>query len=566
MKIYKQLILSLLTLFLALACNKGIDPISSVAPGADALAPVVTITYPAEGTEVSDMDSSINIKFDVTDDIEIKSILLKIDGVEASNFSSFKDYRHAILEYHHTNLTMGKHVISITATDMEGKNSTVIANFQKKAYIPVFSGEIFYMNFDGVYVDRISYKKPTIVGNPGYAGTGVKGSNAYKGANDSYLSIPLTGLTSGDFTAAFWYKVNPSPDRSGILNVSPSGEDRTKGFRLFREGGAIKQRIKLNVGNGSGEVWNDGQEINATGADWVHVAMVISGSGQKCSIYINGQESSVPFTGAIDWTGCSSLSIGSGAPNFTYWNHKSDLSFYDELRLFNKALTQSEIQAIIEHDKPYAPKYSGEVFYMPFDGNFKELISKTDATQVGTPVFNAGKIGKAYAGAVDSYLTFPTTAMVGSSYSAVFWYKVNASPDRSGILSASLAGEDRTKGFRLFREGSASAQRIKLNVGTGAGETWNDGQEIAAPAAGWVHIAFTVSPTHCIVYIDGVVAADAANTGVDWTGCSVLSIGSGAPNFIYWGHSYDLSLYDELRIFNKELSQAEIQAIIAAEN
>jgi hypothetical protein len=35
--------------------------------------------------------------------------------------------------------------------------------------------------------------------------------------------------------------------------------------------------------------------------------------------------------------------------------------------------------------------------------------------------------------------------------------------------------EDRTKGFRLFREGSATSQRIKLNVGTGAGESWNDG-------------------------------------------------------------------------------------------
>jgi hypothetical protein len=43
----------------------------------DASAPVVTVTYPAEGTEikVAEILTSVNIKFEVTDDIEIKSIV-----------------------------------------------------------------------------------------------------------------------------------------------------------------------------------------------------------------------------------------------------------------------------------------------------------------------------------------------------------------------------------------------------------------------------------------------------------------------------------------------------------
>ena len=36
----------------------------------------------------------------------------------------------------------------------------------------------------------------------------------------------------------------------------------------------------------------------------------------------------------------------SGAPTFAYWNHLSDLSLMDELRIFNTALTQAEVQAI----------------------------------------------------------------------------------------------------------------------------------------------------------------------------------------------------------------------------
>jgi len=52
----------------------------------------------------------------------------------------------------------------------------------------------------------------------------------------------------------------------------------------------------------------------------------------------------------IDWTGADILSIMSGAPRFTGWNHLSDESYMDELRLFNKALTQEEVQTIMSDE------------------------------------------------------------------------------------------------------------------------------------------------------------------------------------------------------------------------
>jgi len=50
----------------------------------------------------------------------------------------------------------------------------------------------------------------------------------------------------------------------------------------------------------------------------------------------------------ISWANCDILTIGSGAPNFTEWGHLSDLSLIDELRIFDKALTQEEIQQMVE--------------------------------------------------------------------------------------------------------------------------------------------------------------------------------------------------------------------------
>lgn len=576
MKIYKTILAYLFIIVFAAACNEGIDPISQVDPGADATAPIVTIKFPVEGTkiQVPEILATINIQFEATDDIELKTVSVLMDNVEIMNFSGFKDYRRALIDSSYNKVSTGAHTLTIRATDLEGKVTNKSVTFEKMPpYTPIYPGEIFYMPFDGDYVEKISLKTATKVGNPGFAGESLKGLNAYAGATDSYLTFPLAGLKNTEFTAAFWYKANASPDRAGLISISPAGEDRTKGLRFFREGSATSQRFKLNVGTGTGETWNDGGLVNVAANAWVHLAFTVSQT--TCVVYVNGAAvASVPSS-TIDWTGCDNISIASGAPNFAYWDHKSDRSFFDELRIFNKELTSTEIQNIIQSDSPYVAKYNGEVFYMPFDGNNKEKITNKDATIVGSPGFADGKVGKAYAGATDSYLTFPTTGLKSASFSAVFWTKINATPDRGGLLVMGppdlvnpLLQNNRTAGFRFFREGSATAQIFKLNVGNGTADTWFDGGAAATvnPAtADWVHMAFTISGTECVVYINGQVAKQGAYAGVDWTGCDILSIMSGAPRFTEWNHLSDLSLMDELRIFNKSLTLAEIQTIFNAE-
>ena len=440
------------------------------------------------------------------------------------------------------------------------------------------------MPFDGDYMEKISFKLATVVGTPRYAGVGLKGVNAYAGATDSYLTFPTTGLQNNEFGASFWLKINAVPDRAGILVMGPTDpaaptaqNNRKSGFRFFRENAGGKQRFKLNVGNGTADVWFDGgaaADVDPATGEWAHFAFSISST--ECIVYINGKVASKgAFTG-VKWDGCDVLSIMSGAPRFSGWSHLSDLSYMDELRLFNKTLTADEVQAMIQYDSPYKAKYSGEVLYMPFEGNAKELNTNTEAVKVGSPDFVAGKRGKALAGAPNSYLTFPAGDLTKTKeVSAVFWLNVNPSPDRAGILT--LGPEDktnagypavqnkRTNGFRFFREGNAASQQFKVNVGLGTGESWNDGGKID-PAVGWTHFAFTVSATKSIIYINGELARESAfTTGIDWTGCDLLSIMSGAPRFTEWNHFSDLSLMDELRIFNKSLTQAEIKTIFNAE-
>ena len=351
--------------FFVFGCNFSyIDEIVAVDPGPDMEAPEIILNYPVEGTliRVTEQVTSITIRSEVKDDIELQSVIFSLNGNEIGSFSEFRDYRRAILEFDYNNITNGQHVLTVTAKDLSGKTTTKSVNFEKVApYEPIYDGEIFYLPFDGDNMELVSIRNATRVGNPGFAGTSVVGSNAFAGAADSYLTFPTEGLLHQEFSAVFWYKINNAPDRAGILTIGPPDpnnpnnmNNRTQGFRLFREGSPTRQTFKLNVGNGSGDNWFDGggaASINPTeNTDWIHLAFTISGS--SVAVYIDGQVVSQGNFPGIGWANCDILSIASGAPRFTQWGHLSDRSFFDELRLFNKALSQQEIQAIIDTEKP----------------------------------------------------------------------------------------------------------------------------------------------------------------------------------------------------------------------
>jgi hypothetical protein len=569
MKKFLKYIIAFFVMLPIVSCNDGIDGITEIAPGVDATAPVVKIISPTEGTTIKVFEdvTSLNIKIEVTDDIEISNISILIDGSEITSFNLFNDYRRALEEYTYDSLVDGDHILTVKATDIEGKITSSVVNFSKEPpYSPLFNGESLYMPFDGDYRDLIGFTIADQIGSPGFAGSGFAGTNAYKGAADSFLEFPVQGLLSNEFSGAFWYKVNASPDRAGILVVgNNTPENRNQGFRLFREGSGTEQRIKLNVGTGTGESWNDGGVINVTAGQWINIAFTISQT--KTKIYFNGVEQlSVDLAAPIDWTGCNTLTIGSGGKTFSYWNHKSDFSAMDELRLFNKALTQSDIQIMMNSFNPYIPKYAGESFYMPFDKGYIDLIAGRAAGVVGTPVItNQSYLGDgAYLGGANSYLTYPATGLLSNQFSTTFWYKVNSSPDRAGILVVGNdTPENRNQGFRLFREGSGTEQRIKLNLGTGGGESWNDGGIIDVAAGEWVQVAVTVSDTQSKIYFNGVEMNSATLAApIDWTGCQSFSIGSGAPTFAYWDHKSDGSVLDDLRFYNKALSAQEVIQIV----
>jgi hypothetical protein len=347
MKLLKYIFICSLVSVLAVSCDKGLDPIESVPAAPDASAPELVITYPtAEKPFVSpDEPAAITFKLVASDDAELKSVTLELDGSTIATFTSFMDYRRLDLKYVYNNMTEGDHTLIVTVVDLTDKSVTGSVSFRKvtaPVYVPL-DGEVLYLPLDGFNLDLITGNEVTLVGAPGYAEGKV--NDCYAGAADSYMTYPTTGLLGSEFGLSFWYKINADPLRAGIMAISPVGDSRNYGFRLFRENSGNLQNIGLNIGNGTTEVWMNPFIQVPVDRDWMHIAISISTT--KATFYIDGAvvlETELT-DGGINWTGCDGLTIASGMPNFVYWEHFSDLSLYDEIHMFKRAITAAEVQS-----------------------------------------------------------------------------------------------------------------------------------------------------------------------------------------------------------------------------
>lgn len=334
---------------MAVSCEKELDPITPLAPGNDVEDPTIEINYPVAGKPVRLLEGEtlVTFKITATDDIELGSIKLDIDGTEIGNITSFKDYRRAIVNFDYDGLADGDHKLTVTATDLSGKSISKFVNFRKVTVPPYtpMDGEVLYLPFDGDFTEIINGAAISVTGSPSFS-AGING-DAYQGNTDSYITLPAAGIIAPEFSIAFWINVNATPDRAGIIAISPVGESRTQGLRLFREGTATEQKLGLNFGDGTAEVWMNPFYTFAPDGTWIHVAISIAEDRAVC--YINGEQAMeyLPETPAgIDWTGVTSITIGSGMPNFVYWEHFSDLSKYDDLHFFNRAITAEEAAAL----------------------------------------------------------------------------------------------------------------------------------------------------------------------------------------------------------------------------
>lgn len=219
------------------------------------------------------------------------------------------------------------------------------------------------------------------------------------------------------------------------------------------------------------------------------------------------------------------------------------------------------------------------VGYWAFNGNYIDSVSNTAATGVNTS-FTGGFKGQALQGSANGYVIsdLPIAIKNLNSFTIDYWLKTPI--NSTGILTPiTISRTDQFWGAldMFFENGSTSTSgNLKVHF-NGQSEVWFTNGIISNPWDTWMNIALTydAATSTFALYNGGNVVATQTATGLGnivfpATATKIIfgteqfqtspSIGT-AGGTQGWA-SYLIGQLDEVRIYNKALKAADIQALI----
>jgi hypothetical protein len=223
------------------------------------------------------------------------------------------------------------------------------------------------------------------------------------------------------------------------------------------------------------------------------------------------------------------------------------------------------------------------VAYWGFNGNLVDSVSNTAAVNTGT-TFSAGVKGQSFQGALDSYaLATPSAAIIGlKSFTAMFW--VNTPPPSVGVIGLfSLAKTDGFWGnIELFYENGSTnaAGKLRIHLFNGVDDRTLEVNTLVNMFDKWVHMAVSYDEATSTVtlYVNGARITSGKLDGLTgplkivnpgkitfgtvqfMTNPSQTSVHGAEP----WA-SFLTGRLDEVRIYNKALTDIEVGAIVKLE-
>ncbi|PYF69930.1 LamG domain-containing protein [Pedobacter nutrimenti] len=223
------------------------------------------------------------------------------------------------------------------------------------------------------------------------------------------------------------------------------------------------------------------------------------------------------------------------------------------------------------------------VAYWSFDGSMVDSISKTSGTNVGT-TFGAGVKGQALQGALNSYVTSATPAAVQNLKSFTLTCWINMPLNDKGIVGlVDVANStDFWGNLTIFMENNGDATTARIVARTYAGVVNNGGDNFVKATNiwnKWTQVGYSYDQTTSTfsVFINGskIGGKTIANLGaLTFTNASQMVFGTvqfqTTPSLTSGTGKQDWASYltgklDEVRIYNKALSSAEISALAILE-
>ena len=335
-----------------------------------------------------------------------------------------------------------------------------------------------------------------------------------------------------------------------------------------------KQAMPLFYSNTGGATYSEATLTFASPRDWTkHGIKTLSlwfhgAAGNTGQLYVKINGAKIPYDGdaanlaaaawrawTIDLTTLGNLQSVRTLAIGIDGNAAAGTLYVDDVRLYAYARQLAT---------PVQPAAAGLMAYYPLDGNANDAAGTANGT-VRAGLFAAGKFGQALslsgAGYVDcgnpSQLDFGT-----GSWTVSAWVNAPSSTDQMVVF---CKGGDNTGGIRyMLSVGEVRDYVVTLTVDNDVTKVESTGSVVADDDQ-WHHIVGVRDGNSLRVYVDGLQDGAGATLadGYDLSGTSQANAYIGAnwhlPNKAV--QKYFIGLIDDVRVYNRALSEAEIAGL-----
>ncbi|HVS82090.1 MAG TPA: LamG-like jellyroll fold domain-containing protein [Pyrinomonadaceae bacterium] len=296
---------------------------------------------------------------------------------------------------------------------------------------------------------------------------------------------------------------------------------------------------------------------------WSHVAMTYDQASGAFALYVNGvsvASSTVATTGLCT----SNIQVQFGSEDSNQGPSRRYSGRLDEVEIFNRALSASEIQAINNAAsagkcKPCLAPPANMVGWWNGDANTRDDSgSGNNGTLQGTAAFALGKVSQAFSfdgsGAAVSVADAPSLHLT-TQLTIDAW--VNPTDLTSGpLILSKFNGGQNSYELEVQADGA-----VRANVSSN-GTTLDaliSGPSLVSTGA-WSHVATTFNAGDFRIYVNGIQVTSKTSTVTSiFPGTATLFIGRDSGTT----HNFT-GLIDEVEVFSRALTQTEIQSIVAA--
>ena len=302
--------------------------------------------------------------------------------------------------------------------------------------------------------------------------------------------------------------------------------------------------------------------------EWTHIACTYDRVAAR--LYVNGSEvASSPGTAAIP-TASTALGIGK-LPQVTSRNFDG---LIDEVELFDRALTEAEIRSIYNagsagkiKPEPVEPP-TGMVAWWPGDDHPNDIIDGNHGTPVGGATYAPGLVDEAFSlDGVDDYVQIantPTMDFGTGNFTIDLWVNFESLSENQELIHKSVGSvPDDTNKTYFVEFNTPNSLRFRVSdIATNVNDLI---VPVALVVGQWYHIAAVRTGNTNIIYLDGtLIGTQTAGSNVDTGSGGFARIGQIAPNGVAGIDRHLHGRIDEVELFDRALTEAEIRAIYEA--